>query len=110
VAYSLKLRNKAIIRHGLHLWYVHYRELLENIGDIPSHIISYENLMNPAKAGEETYNAFKFMGLSCSQEKATELCSTIIDESKSDCTTTKNDYPPKIQAMWDKLKAIHNSQ
>ncbi len=110
VAKSLKLRNHALMRHGLHMWYVHYRELLQSLNSIPNRIIFYEHLLDPNMAPAEVHGALQFMGIGINIAATRKLCSRVISLEKCDSSATGFTYPPKIQALWGSLKEKHARQ
>ncbi len=110
VAKSLVIRNKTVIRHGLHLWYRHNSELLDSLGNIPTYYVSYGHLLASDTAIREVHGAFNFFGLNVPQEKVTDICNRVIDPSKNDCPKVKQHYPKHIQELWGELQERHSRQ
>lgn len=110
VANSIKKRNKTILRHGLELWYIHNKRIIETIGDIPTWIVSYNDLLDEKTSFGELRSALSFLDLHLSDERITELKDQCIKTTMNHNSNINCSYPKKIEQLWRTLQEKHAKQ
>lgn len=111
VGQSIKKRNSTTLRHGYNMWHLHNQRILEHAGDtIPVWMIYYNDVMNPDTYLKEVSAAFRFFDFDLSPDKLMDLRAKAVRSDMNHNPEQISNYPPKIQALWDKLRQRHADQ
>lgn len=109
VAKSVDKRFRVGYRHSLELWRTHNERLLENLCDLPRWVIAYHDILNPDTRRREIAGALEFFDLDHSDATLDRL-SALIRSPRHSAEARAIEYPPRVQAMWDRMLQLHDDQ
>lgn len=110
VAQSIRRRNRDMVWHGLYLWYVHNKRLLDHLGDIPVWYVRYSHLIDLDTCQQELGSALRFLGHNFSDEQIKVLTVERIKPELRHHAQVPPAYARPVQRLWDELCARHAAQ
>ena len=110
VARSIRRRNKVPISIGLRLWLLHNQRLEKYTKGSPVHYVYYANLLDPLSFPREATALLHFMDRAWDKQGIDCLRDECIKPRMNHHPEQSYRYDPKVEEMWQRLKARYDSQ